>query len=128
MAQLLQLTPFVLCASLERQIRFYCDRLGFTCTFRQDNYAFLRHGAVAIRLLECPPRADGKPLGDEHSFYIDVEGIDELYESLRPGLDDLPETRVRAPFDQPYMQREFHVLDEDGALVFFGEGIQSAES
>ncbi|MTI03536.1 hypothetical protein, partial [Roseibium sp. RKSG952] len=62
--------------------------------------------------------------GDEHSFYIDVEGIDELYEELRSGLDDLPEGRVRAPFDQPYLQREFHVLDEDGTLIFFGEDIR----
>lgn len=123
MAQILQLTPFVLCSSLKKQIDFYCDRLGFTCTFTQDNYAFLRNGPVAIRLLECPPREDGKPLGDEQSFYIDVQGIDALYESLRPGLEYLPERRVRPPFDQPYQQREFHVLDEDGALVFFGEGI-----
>jgi hypothetical protein len=35
----------------------------------------------------------------------------------------LPDGRVRAPFDQPYGQREFHVLDEDGTLVFFGEAI-----
>ena len=124
MSQILQLTPFVLCSSLKKQIDFYCDRLGFTCGFTQDNYAFLSLGSVAIRLLECPPRADGRPLGDEHSFYIDVEGIDELYEQLRSGLDELPEGRVRAPFDQPYLQREFHVLDEDGTLIFFGEDIR----
>ncbi|WP_170455588.1 bleomycin resistance protein [Ruegeria arenilitoris] len=124
MPRILQLTPFVLCSSLSRQIAFYCDRLGFACGFTQDNYAFLRLGPVAIRLLECPPRADGLPLGHEQSFYIDVEDIDNLYESLRPKLEDLPEGRVRAPFDQPYQQREFHVLDEDGTLVFFGEGIR----
>ncbi len=123
MARILQLTPFVLCSSLGRQVEFYCARLGFTCTFKQDNYAFLRLDVVAIRLLECPPRRDGRPLGDEQSFYIDVEGIDALYEKLRPGLQDLPEGRVRPPFDQPYQQREFHVIDEDGTLVFFGEGI-----
>lgn len=123
MSKPLQITPFVLCASLDRQIAFYRDRLGFELGFQEDNYAFMRHGAVAIRLLECPPREDGRPLGEDQSFYIDVEGIDALYESLKPGLDGLPEGRVRAPFDQPYNQREFHVLDEDGALVFFGERI-----
>ncbi len=123
MPQILHLTPFVLCSSLQKQIDFYCDRLGFSCGFRQDNYAFLTLGRVAIRLLECPPRADGRPLGEEQSFYIDVSGIDELFESLQPGLADLPDARVRAPFDQPYGQREFHVLDEDGTLVFFGEEI-----
>ena len=121
--QILQLTPFVLCSSLTAQIEFYCERIGFTCTFTQENYAHLRQGPVAIRLLECPPRLDGRPLGDGQSFYIDVNGIDALYESLRPGLEDLSAERVRPPFNQPYQQREFHILDEDGTLVFFGEGI-----
>ncbi|WP_282151453.1 bleomycin resistance protein [Ruegeria atlantica] len=125
MPELLQLTPFVLCSSLQKQIDFYCDRLGFSCGFRQDNYAFLSRGKVAIRLLECPPRDDGRALGDDQSFYIDVAGIDDLYETLKAGLADLPEGRVRPPFDQPYQQREFHVLDEDGTLVFFGEGLRA---
>ncbi len=124
MARVLQLTPFVLCSSLQNQIDFYCERLGFSCGFRQDNYAFLSRGPVAIRLLECPPRDDGKLLGEEQSFYIDVEGIDALYHSLKPGLNDLPDGRVRPPFDQPYQQREFHVIDEDGTLIFFGEDIR----
>lgn len=124
MPALLQLTPFVLCSSLQKQIDFYCDRLGFNCGFRQVNYAFLSRGKVAIRLLECPPRDDGRALGDDQSFYIDVAGIDDLYETLKAGLADLPERRVRPPFNQPYQQREFHVLDEDGTLVFFGEDIR----
>ncbi len=123
MPKILQLTPFVLCSSLKDQIDFYCNSLGFTCGFTQDNYAFLKRGPVAIRLLECPPRDDGKSLGDEHSFYIDVEDFDGLYDSLRDRLADLPEGRVRSPFNQPYNQREFRVLDEDGTLVFFGEGL-----
>lgn len=124
MARILQLTPFVLCSSLQNQIDFYCDRLGFSCGFRQDNYAFLSRGPLAIRLLECPPRDDGKLLGEEQSYYIDVEGVDALYDSLKPGLEDLPDGRVRPPFDQPYQQREFHVIDEDGTLIFFGEDIR----
>lgn len=124
MSQILQLTPFVLCSSLDAQIEFYCKKLGFTCNFRQENYAFLRLDQVAIRLLECPPRSNGKPLGDNQSFYIDVDGIDELYEEMKGRLADLPEGRVRPPFDQPYQQREFHVIDEDGTLIFFGQDIR----
>lgn len=120
MPKLLQVTPFVLCSDLQRQIDFYCQKLGFDLGFQQDNYAYLSQGGAGLRLLECPPRADGKPLGDEMSFYIDTDDLDGLYDALRPGLESLPQGRVRAPFDQPYGQREFHVLDEDGALVFFG--------
>lgn len=124
MSQILQLTPFVLCSSLDAQIEFYCKKLGFTCNFRQENYAFLRLDQVAIRLLECPPRSDGKPLGDNQSFYVDVDGIDALYEEMKGQLADLPEGRVRPPFDQPYQQREFHVIDEDGTLIFFGQDMR----
>ncbi len=127
MARMTQITPFVLCSDLERQVAFYCDALGFTLGFQADNYAFLRCQDVAVRLLECPPRADGKPLGHEHSFYIDVDDVDALYAALKPALDKLPDGRVRAPFDQPYQQREFHVLDEDGALVFFGQDIRDRD-
>ncbi|MBE1282385.1 MAG: VOC family protein [Rhodobacteraceae bacterium] len=124
--QLKQITPFVLCSDLERQITFYKDRLGFDLGFRQDNYAFLRRDAVAIRLLECPQRADGRPLGDDQSFYIDVNGLDAVYSEMESRLAELPAGRVRPPFNQPYGQREFHVLDEDGTLVFFGETLPQA--
>lgn len=123
MAELQQITPFVLCSDIDHQIAFYCEVLGFEVGFQSDNYAFLRRGRVAVRLLECPPNPDGRPLGAEHSFYIDVIGLDALYASMKPQLDCLSKQRVRAPFDQPYGQREFHVLDEDGALVFFGESV-----
>lgn len=116
-------TPFVLCSNLDAQLAFYTRCLGFELRFRAQNYAYLRHGGAALRLLECPPNADGTPLGQNQSFYIDVVDVDALYDQLRSALAMLPEDRVRAPFDQPYGQREFHVIDEDGALVFFGMGI-----
>ena len=53
----------------------------------------------------------------------DVDAIHELRELALPGnaLETLPEDRVRAPFDQPYGMREFHVKDPDGCLLLFGE-------
>lgn len=119
-----QITPFVPCRSLERQIVFYRDVLGFEVGFTADNYAFLRREAVAVRLIEV--EADDDLSEREMSFYIDVTGIDALYADMQNALSSLPEGRVRAPFDQNYGQREFHVLDEDGNLVFFGEGIAEA--
>lgn len=126
MAELLQVTPFVLCRDLQRQIDFYCTFLGFSLNFQAENYAYLRRDAVGLRLLACPPRDDGAPLGADHSFYIDTDDVDALFETLQPQLQQLPSERVRAPFDQPYGQREFHVLDEDGALVFFGRALKRA--
>lgn len=122
MPELFQVTPFVLCLDLQRQIEFYSRVLGFSCAFQADNYAYLKQGPVALRLLECPAQPDGKPLGAEMSFSIDTDDVDQLYQDLLPGLRQLAPDRVRAPFDQPYGQREFHVIDEDGALVFFWHG------
>jgi catechol 2,3-dioxygenase-like lactoylglutathione lyase family enzyme len=116
-----QITPFVPCRNLARQIAFYCDVLGFEVGFSAQNYAFLRREAVAIRLIELDGSDD--MTRKETSFYIDVTGIDALFADMLEALFGLPDGRVRAPFDQPYGQREFHVLDEDGTLVFFGEAI-----
>lgn len=121
--RLTQITPFVPCTSLDRQIAFYRDMLGFEVRYQTDTYAFLKRDAVAIRLVEVWPEVDLSHPEREGSFYIDVEGIDSLYADLAPRLAQLPADRVRAPFDQDYGQREFHVADEDCTLVFFGETV-----
>lgn len=121
--RLKQLTPFVPCTVLARQIAFYRGVLGFTLGFEAENYAFLHRDGAAVRLVQVDADVDLTHPEREGSFYIDVDGIDELYAQLEPRLRQLPKGRVRAPFDQPYGQREFHVADEDCTLVFFGESV-----
>lgn len=121
--RLTKITPFVPCTDLQRQIGFYRDILGFEVEFESHNHAYMSRDGVAVRLVEVSPHVDLSHPEREGSFYIDVEGIDALYENMRPMLDTLPEGRVRAPFDQPYGQREIHVSDEDCTLVFFGEPV-----
>ena len=123
--RLTQITPFVPCTSLDRQIAFYRDVLGFRVGYQADNYAFLRRDAVAVRLLEVARDVDLSHPEREGSFYVDVEGLDALYADMKPALDRLAEGRVRPPFDQAYGQREFHVADEDCTLVFFGEPVRT---
>ena len=121
--RLTQITPFVPCTSLDTQVAFYRDVLGFTVGFQADNYAFLRRDDVAVRLVEVDDTVDLSVPEREGSFYIDVTDIDAVYAQMKPRLDPLPEGRVRAPFNQDYGQREFHVIDEDCTLIFFGEAI-----
>jgi len=83
----------------------------------------LKRDAVAIPLVEVWPEVDLKHPEREGSFYIDVEGLDDLYEAMRHALSKLPVGRVRAPFNQDYGQREFHFSDEDCTLIFFGEAV-----
>ncbi|MEL7164188.1 MAG: VOC family protein [Pseudomonadota bacterium] len=109
------------CTSLTRQVDFYRDFLGFEMTFEADGYAFLRRDEIAVRLLEVDPSVDLSHPERQGSFYVDVQGLDEVYAHMKPMLDTLEPGRVRAPFDQDYGQREFHVIDEDCTLIFFGE-------
>lgn len=121
-----QITPFVPCTSLDKQIDFYCACLGFELRYRAEGYAFLKRDAAALRLVEVWKDVDLHHPERQTSFYIDVTGIDALYESLRPALENLPQGRVRPPFQQPYGQREFHVTDEDCTLIYFGETTPSS--
>ncbi|MEL7260253.1 MAG: VOC family protein [Pseudomonadota bacterium] len=121
--RLTQITPFVPCTSLDAQIGFYAGILGFDVGFRADNYAFLRRDDVAVRLIEVSGDVDLSHPERQGSFYIEVNGLDALFAAFKPKLDTLDAGRVRAPFDQDYGQREFHVSDEDCTLVFFGEAI-----
>ncbi len=124
--RLAQITPFIPCTRLETQLAFYRDTLGFETGVVQDGYAFLRRDAVAIRLVEVSPEVDLSHSERQGSFYIDVTGLDAVYADMKSALDRLPKRRVRAPFNQAYGQREFHVADEDCTLVFFGEPFGAA--
>ena len=121
--RLVKITPFVPCSSLSRQVAFYRDILGFQVGFLADTYAFLKRDEAAIRLVEVSPDVDFSHPEQQGSFYIDVKGIDSLYHSMKNKLEKLPAGRVRAPFDQSYGQREFHIINEDCTLVFFGEPV-----
>ncbi|MEO9823768.1 MAG: VOC family protein [Paracoccaceae bacterium] len=121
--RLTQITPFVPCTNLEDQIAFYRDTLGFAVGFQAENYAFLKRDGAAIRLVQVDAGVDLHTPERQGSFYIDVQDIDAIYASMEQALAKLPEGRVRAPFNQDYNQREFHVIDEDCTLIFFGESI-----
>lgn len=120
MADMTQITPFIMCNDLQQEIAFFRDRLGFELGFESTDpgYAFLRRDRVAVRLLETD--ADLNDERRQQMVYIDVDDVDALWAELSPNLADLPKGRVRAPFNQVYNQREFHVIDEGACLLFFG--------
>jgi catechol 2,3-dioxygenase-like lactoylglutathione lyase family enzyme len=70
-----QITPFVPCTSLQKQIGFYRDILGFAVGGQASNYAFLRRDDVAIRLVEVYASVDLHAAERESSFYVDVVGL-----------------------------------------------------
>ena len=120
MARITQITPFVMTHNLEEALAFYSGLLGFICTFRMDNYAFVHHRpGGALRLIEVEPDC----VIGEQIIYLDCDDVDAVYADLKINLDTLSEGRVRAPFDQPYAMREFHVRDPDNCLLLYGADI-----
>ncbi len=123
MARLKQITPLVPVTSVPKSAEFFQNVLGFEVGVLQDGYAYLKRDDIAIRLIEAAPDMDMSDPKRQLSCYIDVEDVDTLYAELKPKLDKLPPGRVRAPFNQDYGQREFHVIDLDALLIFFGAAI-----
>lgn len=121
MFELHQVTPVIPCTSLKTQIVFYRAVLGFRLIFETDDYAFMRRDRVSIRLQQVKPGVDLGTPDRQQSFYVDVKGLDALYENLKLELGSLPKGRVRPPFKHAMGQQEFHVRDEDCTTVIFGE-------
>ncbi len=110
---------------MNASLAFYEDVLGFERGFVADDLSFatIKHGEAALHLLQTDDEASLEASKYHISVYLWVKGVDRLYQSLADKLSSLAEGRVRAPFDQPYGMREFHVKDEDGCLLFFGENL-----
>ncbi|MEO1248288.1 MAG: VOC family protein [Pseudomonadota bacterium] len=104
-------------------VDFYRDALGFEVRFAAEDgsIAIVGRGPAALQLLKTDDEGALKATSTNIALYIEVKGLDALYESLRSALDALPKARFRPPFEQPYGMREFHVKDPDGCLLFFGE-------
>ena len=112
---------------VERSVDFYADVLGFERRFVSDDkvFAIVVHGDAALHFLRADHEASLNATANHISIYLWVKDVDAMYAHYKPKLDALDEGRVRAPFDQPYGMREFHVKDPDGCLLFFGESIET---
>lgn len=118
MAKLKRISPIIPVSDIFRSVDFFESVLGFGAIEKSESHALVERDNVNLHL-----QLAGKNAG-QLSCYIDVEGIDSLYEEMELELKKLPPGRVRVPFNQEYGKREFHVLDLDSLLIFFGESIK----
>jgi len=103
-------TPMLAVADIDQACAFLRDCLGFDVSFRMEGYAFCHRENGAVRLINAEPGADMDDPARQHIVYIDVDDADAFYDAHRSALDALPEGHFRAPFDQPYNQRELHAI------------------
>ena len=115
--------PIVPVRSVTVSLAFYTEGLGFRPVFvaEDKSSAEVEREGAQIMLIACDDDDVLKATATNLSVYFRVSGVDALFAELQPFLSVLPSNRVRAPFDQSYGMREFHVKDPDGFLMFFGE-------
>ncbi len=118
------IAPIVPVRDVAVSTAFYTDVLGFDLrTGSEDgSFALLARGEAGLILLPGDEAAL-KATAANICAYIWVSDLMALWYELKPRLDPLPEGRVRAPFEQSYGMREFHVKDPDGFLIFFGQSV-----
>lgn len=118
--------PIVPVRDVDASVGFYVSVLGFESVFvaaDRSTGEVCRDGAH-IMFIACDDLDTLTVTATSMSIYMQVTNIDGLWQELSPRLGDLPRKQVRAPFDQPYGMREFHVKDPDGFLMLFGEPVE----
>ena len=107
--------PVLASLDIERTLKFYCSRLGFTRVYEDAGvWGIVSRDDVYIHFWAC----SDKHIAENTSCRVYVTGVDELYAEMQSQNVVHP----NAPLEnKPWGAREFGVLDEDGNLVTFAE-------
>lgn len=125
-ARIQGVAPIVPVRRVARTVDFYTQVLGFSVVDRnsEGSFAYLQREGAGVMLLDLKDVQALKATAEYLSAYFWVTDVEDYYESVRPMLDRLPESRVQPLFRKPDGRAEFHVRDPDGFLLFFGEALE----
>jgi uncharacterized glyoxalase superfamily protein PhnB len=124
-----KLTPNLIVDSVERSLAFYENVLGFARGFTVPAAPPLVFGSVVSGVIEIffnektaavkeYPGFSGERIGLTGTMYVEVEGLDALYERLKAGVKIvMPVVR------QFYGVKEFAIADPDGYVITFAERV-----
>ena len=104
--------------NIKETTAFFVDLLGFSIYMGGDGqqYTIIRKDDLTIHILNA-----GTDIG-EMEFYLEVDDIDGLWESMKSKLSDI---KVREPFDREYGMREMHIIvPQTKTLLFVGQVIK----
>lgn len=124
-----KLTPNLMVEDVQQTLAFYTEVLGFTVLTTVPEhppfgFAIVQRDQVMLMFQSRPSLSDnvpaltGSPIGASQTFYIEVEGILELYEALRGKVEivvDLHKTF--------YGTQEFYFRDGNGYILSFSEAL-----
>ena len=122
-----KLTPNLVVSSVEKSVEFYRDVLGFTVAMTVPDasplvFAGVQSGGVEIFLnapgpaIEEYPAFANRPVGGTLTLYIEVQGIKQLFDSLRSRL------HVVKPLEKKfYGVTEFAFEDPDEYVITLAE-------
>lgn len=123
MTQFNRILPVLKVSDLQRTIDYYSVHFGASLCWRAGNdgggeNAMMQLGDVNMMF------STGSHLGDSPTFsgtlYIDVDGVDELYETVKDSVAILWPLEV-----MDYGQKEFGIRDCNGYAVAFAEAAKA---
>ena len=99
---------------------YYIDQLGFKQLGSADYDEYLMLGKEGVEIHFFLFR-DLNPLENYGQVYIRTDNIEGLYKSL---MDNKVKIHPNAPLQiKPWGQKEFALIDPDGNLLTFGQGM-----
>jgi len=119
-----KITPVLIVESIEKNLPFWCERLGFARPVEVPHgsvlgFVILTSGSVEVMLQSrASVRDDIKALGDDSyrsALYIEVEDLAPIRQATK-GMKTLFEERTTF-----YGAREIGVRDPEGNAVLFAE-------
>jgi hypothetical protein len=116
MYKAMHLSPMIPSYDVRATRLFFEELFGFTDVRDEGSYVIMQKDNCMIHILNA---------GDigEMEFYLEVQGIDELWNNIK---DKLTGIKTKVPFDQEYGMREFHIIiPHTKTLMFVGQGINS---
>lgn len=105
--------PFI---DKQKTIDFYSS-LGFRVTSDHGDYLIVMNEQLELHFFSFPAL---EPSNSDFMIYLRVADIDSLYDSLRKKLAIHPNGKLET---KSWGQREFSMVDPNGTLLTFGQGV-----
>jgi lactoylglutathione lyase len=125
-----KLTPNLMVEDVAQTLTFYKDVLGFEVVMTLPeaapfNFAIVSRDGVELMfqsresLSENVPALTGSPIGASQTFYIEVTGINDLYEQIRDKVEIVVDLHTTF-----YGTQEVYFRDINGYILSFSEAKQ----